>query len=583
VPGKTDQAGFLSALWGDREGIAELTLIATGNKVTAIPFAYPSQLGKLISAAGDYTGKANVYMGVCLRNATWPKGKRGSSEMALSSEVVWVDLDFKLFDPDLAAGRAKALAAMKAFPIRPSIIVKTGGGAHLYWLLREAAVGEELRRIPLVNAALAAHLNGDPKARDLARILRLPGTPNMKYTPSLSCEISGWNPELRYTLDDFDLINPADVKDQGPQVPRKTPGVALEGTQRAGIVTHVSALWLKGWRHEMALAVAGALAHKGICEESALDIVREVANENGGEVEKRLKDVSDTYEAFRAGKHVKGITSIRETVEREWDAASRGKGKWHVNMLSSAIQKVTGRGGDGGDGEDGGDGDGADEGNPGFEILRIVRYQQEPPAYEVVISLGGSEYSTSSDLDTIYHYENFFRKLFFSQHHRFLPVLKQNRWQRMVEQAPTETRKVEITEGTLAGRIDGAMADMLEDCVGEKGGEVALRHAPVRLDSGLEVFKTTTLMRYLRAQGLEVDRQSVIKHLVSGGWESTTHRVASKVVRVWGKAEPANGHDPLPPVKVDLFSALFTALDAPANEPPDSVAPPGVEDGVDEV
>lgn len=539
MPGKLGKLEFLRALWGSGPGIAELTLIGS-HGITAIPFDYPAQLEALILKADEYAGRENVYMGVCLRSARWPRGSRGTSELALESWCVWVDLDYKLLDKDLTAGRVKALEIVKAFPAKPSIIVKTGGGIHLYWLLKEPATGDDLRRIPSVNLALATALKGDPKSRDLARILRIPEYQNLKYSPAPVCEVSVWNPDLRYALFDFDFLSPVDPKPVEEVVPREAPGSALSDEVRLEVIQHLMSIWDKGWRHEMALDVAGMMAHAGVSEEAAVAVVSAVSSAVGGDTVKRVKDVRDTYRAFESGRDVRGATSIERMIEAEWPQAGRARAHRALDQIKTLVRGAAR--------------ECEEERGPGFAVVRIIRFQQEPPTYDVVINHDAKEYPTRCDLNTMYHYDAF-RKLFFSQHHRFLPLLKQARWQRMVQAAPTETKQIESTEGTMSGRLTSVMDELLENCVAEEGGDLGVQHMPVRLDSGREVFKTGVFLRFLRAEGIDVEREQVIHFLKQSGWESAPQRFGSKVVRVWGRPSP-NGHPAPPaPAQKELFPA----------------------------
>jgi hypothetical protein len=553
VPGKLGKRDFLKALWGPAKGIAELTFIGVGG-ITAAPFDYPEELDALIEAANIRAGVENVYMGVCLRAVRWPKGSRGTSELALSSGAVWVDLDFKLIDKDLAVGRAEALKIVKAFPLQPSIIVRTGGGIHLYWLLKELATGKELRRIPGINLALAEALKGDKKSRDLARILRIPGYPNLKYSPPPICEVTALNQNLYYTLDDFDFLSPADPKPDAEVVPREAPGVVFSDEVRLDVIQNLISIWDKGWRHEMALDVAGMMAHAGVSESSAVTVVSAVSSAVGGDTDKRVKDVRDTYRAFESGKDVRGATSIEKMIETEWPQGGRAKAHRALDQIRKLVKGVTQT-------------EEAERG-PSFSIVKIIRFQQEPPTYDVVLRYGDADYPTRCDLNTMYHYEPF-RKLFFSQHHKFLPLLKQARWQRMVEGAPTETRQIESTEGTMSGRLASVMGELLENCVAEEGGDLGVQHMPVRLDSGKEVFKTGVFLRFLRSEGIDVEREQVIHFLKQSGWESATQRFGSKVVRVWGK--PVLNGNPATTVQTELF---------PVNPHVNPLTPP---EGSDEV
>lgn len=167
---------FLSTLWGEENhGVAELTLIGHDKPLDSYPFSYPTELPNLIEFANKNNGRYNVHMGVCLKREKWAKNSRGTKKNALSSMCVWADVDFKI------TPREEALKLVSEFPFRPSIVVKSGGGAHLYWLLKEPAVGTDLHnRIEGINKAIVRVLKADPQSTDLARVLRVPGTLNIK-------------------------------------------------------------------------------------------------------------------------------------------------------------------------------------------------------------------------------------------------------------------------------------------------------------------------------------------------------------------------------------------------------------------
>lgn len=80
----------------------------------------------------------------------------------------------------------------------PSAVVDSGGGYHLYWLLREPYPTDTDARL-----AAAKHIQdrwvgvvgGDPGVKDLPRILRVPGSHNFKYDPPrpvtwVACDLS---------------------------------------------------------------------------------------------------------------------------------------------------------------------------------------------------------------------------------------------------------------------------------------------------------------------------------------------------------------------------------------------------------
>ena len=85
-------------------------------------------------------------------------------------------------------------AAIEAFPLPPSLVVRTRKSLHCYWLVKSAKV-EDFRR---VQKALVAQFDGDPACVNESRVFRLPGFYHCKAEP-LMVECVKFNPELRYT------------------------------------------------------------------------------------------------------------------------------------------------------------------------------------------------------------------------------------------------------------------------------------------------------------------------------------------------------------------------------------------------
>ncbi len=62
-------------------------------------------------------------------------------------------------------------------PLTPTVVVDSGHGRHCYWRL---VPGEPLRLFSPAQQSLAARLGTDPKVKDLPRVMRVPGTFNLK-------------------------------------------------------------------------------------------------------------------------------------------------------------------------------------------------------------------------------------------------------------------------------------------------------------------------------------------------------------------------------------------------------------------
>lgn len=88
---------------------------------------------------------------------------------------------------------------------KPSVVVSSGGGWHCYWILEEPALvtDENRNEIDQVQKAWVSRVGSDEGAKDLARVLRIPGTVNHKYDPARPVEILSANWEQVY---DFDTL-----------------------------------------------------------------------------------------------------------------------------------------------------------------------------------------------------------------------------------------------------------------------------------------------------------------------------------------------------------------------------------------
>jgi hypothetical protein len=108
----------------------------------------------------------------------------------LSLKALWLDIDVK-DPPNGYASVEEAWLALKSFyksvslP-RPSALVASGGGLHVYWISKAPLTLEQWRPLALAlkNTTVKHGLRCDACCTvDAARILRVPGTWNCKTEP----------------------------------------------------------------------------------------------------------------------------------------------------------------------------------------------------------------------------------------------------------------------------------------------------------------------------------------------------------------------------------------------------------------
>ena len=125
----------------------------------------------------------NIHPGVNPRFRR-PVGGRGKNADVMCYVALWLDLDFHGQEAAVRAAWAKLLEIFTAAGIRPSVIVESGRGIHVYWLLDKPYPNAEARPCcaGLQKEASICDVEGggsDP-INDPCRVLRMPGTQNLK-------------------------------------------------------------------------------------------------------------------------------------------------------------------------------------------------------------------------------------------------------------------------------------------------------------------------------------------------------------------------------------------------------------------
>lgn len=585
---------FLRHVWGDTKGFAEVTVIGTGKppEILSFPFIYPDSVDSLVGAALKHNRNRSCYFGVALRRERWPRpllhprtrqpvidpktGKpkmehRGTEDNAHSVRCVWADVDFAGHGHKgkvVAVEDARRL--LKECPLQPSIVVATGGGIQVYWLLREPVYGDDLWRAKAVNARLKEYLGGDPTG-DLARIFRIPGTVNVKYKPPRECKVVHWAVELEYSLDDFDVLSPPDpdtLKPQepltGPRLQSAPPPKEPVSPGRRGVITSLSndtieavkknlaEIWLMGWRHRLALYFGGLCAHAGVPLETAQDVVKAVSDFNQGDTGARLKDVESTYSRFQQDRKIAGGPALEKMIMEEFPPLINQRAKKIFDLIRKAIPKPPGRG-------RGGGGGGKEEVEPDFDIVRIVKFDSRPARYHVTIQKHDEEEEFTVECETpVFTLFNRFHQAFIeATPNRVLAPITNRRWHLMLQGAPLETREAP-EEARAAGIIANELDQFLQ--TRKENPELGELRAYAGYDDKDIYFLLGALKGRLRDQGSRPSEQQLIHTLKELGWEPQKRRFGERTARVWYKSlvDPhgngnGNGNGSAPHEGPDLF------------------------------
>lgn len=213
---ETEQARhFLSQLWaGAEKGV--FSLVSKSKRGLSPIFGDISSLMEAVNAFTKRAASEDLYYCLGLFNARPEKG-RGTENDVIAVPGLWFDIDCMegTHNASELPNRDEALALVRNLDMRPTFIIWSGGGFHVYWLFKKPLYFERPQDRQSVKELSSRFQNliicrGREKGwkldntSDLCRILRLPGTFNHKKEP-VPVEIledSG----LRYEREDFDNL-----------------------------------------------------------------------------------------------------------------------------------------------------------------------------------------------------------------------------------------------------------------------------------------------------------------------------------------------------------------------------------------
>jgi hypothetical protein len=231
---------FLQVLFEGCEGNVEFRLLPSGKQI----FVPVAEL-----TIPTFPSNQNVHFGVATRD-----GEGGKKENIVQIPALWMDIDFK------ETSKEEIKAKFDGFLLKPSIGISSGGGYHIYWVLKEPLGRDAIPEVERTLKRLAAFFGADRGATDASRILRLPGTLNLKYDPPNEVQILKMDLSLRYSLADFDCL---------PELPQRAPLYSASPNWREDVLGGVA----EGVRNQTATRLAGFYFGKGLGEGEVMPLL----------------------------------------------------------------------------------------------------------------------------------------------------------------------------------------------------------------------------------------------------------------------------------------------------------------------
>jgi hypothetical protein len=148
---------------------------------------------------------ANYYFGVHPSTKSKSSGQRTEIVDIAAINCLFAEFDAKDYNGD------KDACWSVVQPQAPSVIIDSGGGFHAYWLLENPFVIQtepQRKRVCDIQRRWVGATRGDDGAKDLARVLRIPGTLNAKYDPPRTVTVLQAKWDWLYSLDIMEAMLP---------------------------------------------------------------------------------------------------------------------------------------------------------------------------------------------------------------------------------------------------------------------------------------------------------------------------------------------------------------------------------------
>lgn len=116
--------------------------------------------------------------------------------------ITRINAQFVEMDNDSFEDQEKKI---RAFPLAPSMIIKTQKSYHVYWFMDASA---KVSRFRAIQKRLVKHFDGDPMCVNESRVMRLPGFLHCKTDTPVEVTCVSFHPERRYTQDQLSEVLP---------------------------------------------------------------------------------------------------------------------------------------------------------------------------------------------------------------------------------------------------------------------------------------------------------------------------------------------------------------------------------------
>jgi hypothetical protein len=183
---------LLETLWSDADRGLLAIYSLLSRKAEFFDLSEGDALKKVAKKIAVANGNENLYHTMGLLKGR-PE-KRGEEADVIGIAALWMDIDIKgpaHAKKELPLSLQECLDFLDDFPLKPTLIINSGHGLHVYWVFREVWYFDgvdERKKARLLSDKFQSTLIQRAKEKgwdldktsDLVRLLRVPGTYNFK-------------------------------------------------------------------------------------------------------------------------------------------------------------------------------------------------------------------------------------------------------------------------------------------------------------------------------------------------------------------------------------------------------------------
>lgn len=482
--------------------------------------------------------KANVYLGAGLGvpHGARPQTQRVKNDDVLAIPALWIDIDYQDGDAhkkknlptqDEARGLIAEISKLRA----PSIVVHSGHGYQAWWLLdapwllpdvetRHTASETQKGWLYRVRDVARAHGWDVDATIDLARVMRVPGTMNLKGDPiPVTIVSSDRQAKKRYPTSEF-----AEFIGYVPEKDRKAPQARQETRQTAQRVVGASLTldpsaqppfdkWvaltendrkvLRTWKRDRAdfkdtspssydMALASFTVAAGWNDQEITDLLIACRRFHGDDLKLREDYYRRTIDRARST-----VDYVRtEDAIDESDATSEDG----LDRLSKLF---------------------------GVRIERIVKYLGDPPVFTMTLMLNGDKRDiTLGGIETIMTQRRF-RSAIASVVNVIIPKCSEIQWEKRAQAILNVMEEHELgPESTPAGAARAWLEDYLQHHRASEEWEPAVLAKRPYLHDGYVHVSLSAVAFWLRSvQGERITTRELSRYMQMAGYEQHTQWV----------------------------------------------------------